>query len=111
MNIFDEIIEYYKLEIIQYDFDEDIICYKCGEFGHENGDEECIFYNEDYENKVIRSRVKMTLLQLTEKVEERIKKEERMKNQEKGSCVTCKVNNNCGTCCGRVDNECKVHKK
>lgn len=44
--IFENIINYYKSEMIKPDFDEEIFCYNCGKFGHVDNDKICIFHRE-----------------------------------------------------------------
>lgn len=44
--IFENILNYYKSEMIKDDFDEEIFCCNCGKFGHIDNDKSCIFHKE-----------------------------------------------------------------
>lgn len=46
--IFENILNYYKSEMIKRDFNEEIFCNKCGKFGHLDNDKTCIFYKEKH---------------------------------------------------------------
>ena len=93
----------------------DLICTRCGIFGHSGESKTCIFYNKSYENKRIKIITKDIMNDLIETVIERDKKEKL--NLKK--CKNCKNNffSNkclmymCKKCCNCENHKIKNIKK
>jgi hypothetical protein len=84
-DIHNEIIKIY-VNIFTNDEDIDLFCKKCGSFGHEYYEEECIFFNDEYKNVLIKNEVNYCLndiitniIVLDEEEKKRIEKENKQK--------------------------------
>lgn len=114
VSIDDEITEYYISSFENENIDTDVICSRCGLFGHNNISEKCIFYDKKYENNKIKKFAEYIINDLLDNVyiinQERIRKElymckgQNCNNKKSNKCLFDK----CKNCC--KDNDCLYHK-
>jgi len=113
IDFYDKIIEYYKYVFENEDIN--IFCDRCGLFGHFNASKQCIFYNVNNENKIIKQEVTNSITAIIDKIIDNQYKHENRVKREQLLCISCKINNKhtkcinylCRTCC----KGCKIHKK
>lgn len=99
ISIIDKMRNYYILSFENDNINTDVICTRCGLFGHDNVSKTCIFYDKKFEKREIKKEVKYIIDAILDKVKNINEEKKRIKKRE---LTMCKGNN----CSGSKSNKC-----
>jgi hypothetical protein len=122
-NIFDQIYEkiddIYRDGIANKTLDVDLICHKCGIFGHSHQSRQCLLFNENYEMYIVKANVDEVMNSLVSRIERTDLAEKRQAERLKRLCKSCNHNlfsnkcehKMCRCCCSCDAHQEKIYNK